>query len=94
MLDGFDIVLLCPPDQPSAQLRRKLEAVARRHGGVLVVAGDWPGAQSRLLMTDAKWIGIGAGPTPRRLMKWMGTSSSTTRKCSKRLIAASCARQS
>lgn len=61
LLDGFDIVLLRPPDQPSAQLRRKLEAVARRYGSVLVVAGDWPGAQSRLLVTDAEWIGIGAG---------------------------------
>jgi hypothetical protein len=61
LLDGFDIVLLRPPDQPSAHLRRKLEAVARRYGSVLVVAGDWPGAQSRLLVTDAEWIGIGAG---------------------------------
>jgi len=61
LLDGFDIVLLRPPDQPSAQLRRKLEAVARRYGSALVVAGEWPGAQSRLLVTDAEWIGIGAG---------------------------------
>ena len=61
LLDGFDIVLLRPPDQPSAQLRRKLEAAARRYGSVLVVAGDWPGAQSRLLVTDAQWSGIGAG---------------------------------
>jgi hypothetical protein len=61
LLDGFDIVLLRPPDQPSAQLRRKLEAVARRFGSALVVVGEWPGAQSRLLVTDAQWIGIGAG---------------------------------
>jgi len=61
LLDGFDIVLLRPPDQPSAQLRRKLEAAARRYGSVLVVAGDWPGAQSRLLVTDVEWTGIGAG---------------------------------
>jgi hypothetical protein len=61
LLDGFDIVLLRPPDQPSAQLRRKLEAAARRYGSVLVVAGDWPGAQSRLLVTDTRWIGIGTG---------------------------------
>lgn len=61
LLDGFDIVLLCPPDQPSAQLRRKLEAAARRYDSVLVVAGDWPGAQSRLLVAHAEWAGIGVG---------------------------------
>lgn len=61
LLDGFDVVLLRPPDQPSAQLRRKLEAAARRYGSVLVVAGDWPGAQARLLMADAEWTGIGPG---------------------------------
>lgn len=52
---------LAPPDQPSAGLRRKLEAAARRYGSVLVVAGDWPGAQARLAVTDAQWAGIGAG---------------------------------
>jgi hypothetical protein len=61
LLDGFDIVLLRPPEQPSAQLRRKLEAAARRYASVLVVAGDWPGAQSRLLVADAEWTGIGTG---------------------------------
>jgi hypothetical protein len=61
LLDGFDIVLLRPPDQPSAQLRHKLEAAARRYGSVLLVAGDWPGAQARLAVTEAQWTGIGAG---------------------------------
>jgi hypothetical protein len=61
LLDGFDVVLLCPPSPPSAQLRRKLEAAARRYDSVLVVAADWPGAQSRLLVTSAEWTGIGAG---------------------------------
>jgi hypothetical protein len=61
LLDGFDLVLLRPPDQPPAQLRRKLEAAARRYASVLVVAGDWPGAQARLAVTDAEWAGIGAG---------------------------------
>jgi hypothetical protein len=61
LLDGFDIVLLRPPDQPPAQLRRKLEAAARRYGSVLLVAGDWPGAQSALRVTETEWTGIGAG---------------------------------
>jgi hypothetical protein len=61
LLDGFDIVLLCPPEPPPAQLRRKLEAAARRYGSVLLVAGDWPGAQARLDVTSEEWIGLGAG---------------------------------
>jgi hypothetical protein len=61
LLDGCEIVLLCPPDRPSAQVRRKLEGTLRRHGGVLVVAGDWEGAQTRLLVARQEWTGIGAG---------------------------------
>ena len=61
LLDGCDIVLLRPPDRPSAQLRRKLEATARRHGSVLLVAGEWEGAQTRLLVASREWAGIGAG---------------------------------
>ena len=61
LLDGCDIVLACSPDRPSAQLRRKLEATARRHGSVLLVAGEWEGAQARLLVTRQEWAGVGAG---------------------------------
>jgi hypothetical protein len=61
LLDGFDLVLLRPPEQPPGQLRRRLEAAARRYGSVLVVAGEWPGASARLLVTSAEWAGIGAG---------------------------------
>jgi hypothetical protein len=61
LLDGCDIVLLRPPDRPSAQLRRKLEATARRHGSALLVAGEWEGAQARLSVAEQEWAGIGAG---------------------------------
>lgn len=61
LLDGCDLVLLRPPDRPSAQLRRKLEAVARRHGSVLLVAGEWDGAQARLRVARHEWTGLGAG---------------------------------
>jgi hypothetical protein len=61
LLDSCDIVLLCPPDRPSAQLRRKLEATVRRFGSVLVVAGEWEGAQARLHVASQEWSGIGAG---------------------------------
>jgi hypothetical protein len=61
LLDGCDVVLLRPPARPAAQLRRKLEAAARRFGSVLLVAGEWEGAAARLLIADQQWAGIGAG---------------------------------
>jgi len=61
LLDGFEIVLLRPPERPSAQLRRRVEAAVRRHGSVLVVAGDWDGAQVRLHIARQEWTGIGVG---------------------------------
>lgn len=61
LLDGCDLVLLRPPARPSAQTRRKLEAVLRRYGAVLLVVGDWEGAQVRLRITSQTWTGIGAG---------------------------------
>jgi len=61
LLDGCELVLLRPPDRPSAQVRRRLEATVRRSGGVLVVAGNWEGAPTRVLVTSPEWTGIGAG---------------------------------
>ncbi|HTP15870.1 MAG TPA: hypothetical protein VMK13_08545 [Streptosporangiaceae bacterium] len=61
LLDGFEIVLLRPPQRPSAQLRRKIEAAIRRYGSVLVVAGDWDGAAARLRIARQEWTGIGDG---------------------------------
>ncbi len=61
LLDGCDLVLLRPPDRPAAQARRKIEAAVRRHGAVLLVAGDWEGAQVRLRIAAQEWAGIGSG---------------------------------
>ncbi len=61
LLDGCDLVLLRPPDRPSAQTRRKLEAAVRRYGAVLLIAGAWDGAQVRLRIAHQEWVGIGSG---------------------------------
>jgi hypothetical protein len=61
LLDGCDLVMLRPPGRPPAQARRKLEAAVRRHGAVLLVAGDWDGAQVRLRIAAQEWTGIGSG---------------------------------
>jgi hypothetical protein len=61
LLDGCDLVVLRPPSSPPAQARRMLEAAVRRHGSVLLVAGDWDGAQVRLRIAAQEWAGIGPG---------------------------------
>ena len=61
LLDGCEIVLLRPPARASAQVRQRLEATLRRGRGVLLVAGDWPGAQVRLRVVTQRWTGLGDG---------------------------------
>jgi hypothetical protein len=61
LLDGCELVLVRPPSRASAQVRQRLEATLRRARGVLVVAGDWPGAQVRLRVTAQGWTGLGDG---------------------------------
>jgi hypothetical protein len=61
LLGGLDVVIVRPPGPVPAQLRRRLMAALRRSGGVLVVAGEWEGAQTRLRVTRQEWAGIGPG---------------------------------
>jgi hypothetical protein len=61
LLDGCELILLRPPATAPVLLRRRLEAVLRRAGGVLLVAGDWPGAQVRLRVITQRWTGLGDG---------------------------------
>jgi hypothetical protein len=65
LLDGCEIVLVRPPARAAGgirgQARQRLEATLRRARGVLVVAGDWPGAQVRLRVAAQGWTGLGDG---------------------------------
>src|SRR5216684_2754270 len=61
LLDGCELVLVRPPARASAQVRQRLEATLRRGRGVLLVAGDWPGAQVRLRVVTRRWTGLGDG---------------------------------
>jgi hypothetical protein len=65
LLDGCELVLLRLPRPAGgtvpAQARRRLEATLRRGRGVLLVAGDWPGAQYRLRVVTQRWTGLGDG---------------------------------
>ena len=46
---------------PGAQVRQRLEATLPRGRGVLLVVGDWPGAQVRLQVLTQGWTGLGDG---------------------------------
>jgi hypothetical protein len=61
MLEACEVVVVQPPTRPSAQIRRRLEGVLRRGGGVLVAAGEWEGAPVRLRVARRSWAGIGDG---------------------------------
>jgi hypothetical protein len=61
LLDGSEIVLVRPSGPANAQIRKRLEAVLRRGRGVLLVAGDWPGAPVRLRVGTRRWTGLGDG---------------------------------
>jgi len=70
LLDGCELVLLRPPAKappPGAkgaqgvQVRQRLEATLRRGRGVLLVVGDWPGAQVRLRVLTQGWTGLDDG---------------------------------
>jgi hypothetical protein len=61
LLDGCELVILRPPGRLPAQQRERLQAIVRRSGAVLLVAGEWPGAPVRLAVTSREWHGIGDG---------------------------------
>jgi hypothetical protein len=61
LLDGCELVLLRSPARAPATVQRRLEATLRRAGGVLLVAGDWPGAQLCLRVGRQRWTGLGDG---------------------------------
>lgn len=61
LLPAAEVVLVRLPARPPAGLIRRLTALARQHGAVLVVAGAWEGARLRLQVTASLWTGLGDG---------------------------------
>ncbi len=61
LIDALDVVVLAPPAAPPAAVPRRLAARARERGAVLVVRGDWPGAEVGLRVVRTGWEGLGNG---------------------------------
>ena len=74
LLEGVDVVVVCPPVPPRPTMARRLAARARERRAVLVVVpgrAGWPeGADLVLRVDDATWDGAesGLGPLRRRRM--------------------------
>ncbi len=64
LIDGIDLVVLCPPFPPRPAMARRLVARVRERRSVLVVTGrcEWPEHPDvQLSIGDLHWDGIGAG---------------------------------
>ena len=61
LLEGCEVVVVRPLEQPPGRVRQRLEAVLRRSAGVLLVIGAWDGAPLRLQVTRQHWTGLGCG---------------------------------
>ncbi|WP_203961584.1 hypothetical protein [Actinocatenispora thailandica] len=75
LLDGFGLVVAHPAGTVAAAQARRLAARARQRGAVLLVHGDWPGADVSLRCADPVWEGLsdGRGRLRRRALTVLAT---------------------
>jgi hypothetical protein len=80
VIDGLDLVVLCPPFPPRRAMVRRLVARTRDRRSVLVVVpgrAGWPDCPDlQLAVSDVRWEGVGpggAGYLGRRQMTVMAT---------------------
>ncbi|MFD7919589.1 hypothetical protein ACFV3R_10230 [Streptomyces sp. NPDC059740] len=60
-LEAVPVVLAGPLGPVNGQAARRLGAVLRRSGSVLLAADQWDGAEVRLRVVTASWDGVGQG---------------------------------
>lgn len=61
VLESVPVVMTGPLDTVPDRIARRLAAVMRRSGSVLLSAGGWQGAEVRLQVVTSSWEGIGQG---------------------------------
>ncbi|WP_328373716.1 hypothetical protein OG800_50800 (plasmid) [Streptomyces sp. NBC_00445] len=61
VLEAVPVVLVGSLGPVNDQVARRLAAVMRRSGSILLAADQWRGAEVRLRVTSASWDGVGQG---------------------------------
>jgi hypothetical protein len=61
LADVLTVVLVRPPLPPSDGSVARLMARLRERGSTLIVLGQWPSAEARLLVRRSQWGGLGDG---------------------------------
>ena len=61
LADGVDVIATAAPTKVPPARARVLTGRLRQQGAVLLVVGQWPGADLALTVTDVRWSGIGQG---------------------------------
>lgn len=61
LVDVLPVVLLRPPPRVDQRLAAKVTARLRKRSATLFVQGDWPSAEARLWLEQARWSGLGDG---------------------------------
>ncbi|NED97465.1 hypothetical protein G1H11_19385 [Phytoactinopolyspora alkaliphila] len=61
LLEAVDVVLLRPPVRPQTGVVRRLVALARKSGSMLIAAGAWEGSSVRLRVESSLWTGLEHG---------------------------------
>ncbi|MEU7330185.1 hypothetical protein [Streptomyces parvus] len=61
LLESVPVVLVGSTVRIPDRAVRRLHALMRRSGSVLLAQGGWPGAEVQLRVTSADWVGVGRG---------------------------------
>ena len=61
LAEVIPVIAIRPPSRPRDADISRLSARLRERGGVLLVLGDWQGAEATLSLSETSWRGIGQG---------------------------------
>lgn len=61
LAEAVPVIAVRPQGRVSERDAGRLASRLRDRGGVLLVHGDWPRAEARLVVDEVRWAGLGAG---------------------------------